>query len=242
MSQSQELNVIAAAIRRELAAHGNEAIIKKYAKFFTEGYDAYGVDKDIWESLKTAFQQNYQHLGLDRLLELGDILLQSGKYEEASTAIILIQPFADEYTANTFDRIGAWLRTGVRNWAHSDMICGALLSQFIKRNIITLADFTSWKESPGKWQRRAVPVAMLEYLKRQPDYKQLLPFLDSLMPDMERVVHQGLGWFLREAWKKNPQPVEEFLLRYKDTAARLIFQYATEKMTPEQKQRFKRNK
>ncbi|HPG41142.1 MAG TPA: DNA alkylation repair protein [bacterium] len=242
MSQSQELDVIAASIRRELAAHGNEAIIKKYAKFFTEGYDAYGIDKDIWESLKTAFQQDYQFLGLERLLELGDMLLQSGKYEEASTAIILIQPFADEYTVNTFNRIGAWLRTGVRNWAHSDMICGALLLQFIKRNIITLADFSSWKESPGKWQRRAVPVAMLEYLKRQPQYSQLLSLLDSLMHDPDRVVHQGLGWFLREAWKKNPPPVEEFLLRYKDTAPRLIFQYATEKMTAEQKQRFKRSK
>jgi len=242
MSQSQDLNVLAAAIRRELKAHGDERIVKKYAKFFTEGYDAYGIDKDIWETLKTGFQQNYHYLGLDCLLDLGDILLQSGKYEEASAAIILIQPFAQEYTVNTFNRIGVWLRTGVRNWAHADMICGALLSQFFKRNIVTMADFTSWKESPGKWQRRAVPVAMLECLKQQQDFQHLLPFLHSMMHDEERVVHQGLGWFLREAWKKQPEPVEEFLLQYKDSAPRLIFQYATEKMTAEQKQRFKRSK
>jgi hypothetical protein len=57
-----------------------------------------------------------------------------------------------------------------------------------------------------------------------------------------REVHQGLGWFLSEAWKIDPAPVEEFLLKYKNSAARLIFQYATEKMTPEGKVRFRRDK
>jgi len=59
------------------------------------------------------------------------------------------------------------------------------------------------------------------------------------MSDTERVVHQGLGWFLREAWKRDPKPVEKLLLRWKDTAARLIIQYATEKMMPQQKERFR---
>jgi hypothetical protein len=35
---------------------------------------------------------------------------------------------------------------------------------------------------------------------------------------------------------------ELFLLKYKDSAPRLIFQYACEKMTAEEKQRFKRAK
>jgi 3-methyladenine DNA glycosylase AlkD len=67
-------------------------------------------------------------------------------------------------------------------------------------------------------------------------------FIESLMMDKEREVHQGVGWFLREAWKIESALVEEFLLKYKDTAPRLIFQYATEKMTPEGKARFRRSK
>jgi len=56
----------------------------------------------------------------------------------------------------------------------------------------------------------------------------------------ERVVHQGMGWFLREAWKRDPAPVEAFLTAWKDTAPRLIFQYAAEKMTAGQKARYRR--
>jgi 3-methyladenine DNA glycosylase AlkD len=62
------------------------------------------------------------------------------------------------------------------------------------------------------------------------------------MLDPDRVVHLGVGWFLREAWKVNPEPVEAFLLEWKDRAPRLIYQYATEKMTAAQKARFKKGK
>jgi 3-methyladenine DNA glycosylase AlkD len=63
-----------------------------------------------------------------------------------------------------------------------------------------------------------------------------------MMLDNERVVHQGLGWFLREAWKRNHAETENFLLKWKDHSARLIFQYATEKMQPEERKKFKKNK
>jgi 3-methyladenine DNA glycosylase AlkD len=55
-------------------------------------------------------------------------------------------------------------------------------------------------------------------------------------------VHQGIGWYLREAWKLTPEPTEAFLLKWKETAARLIFQYACEKMTKEKKELFRRSK
>jgi 3-methyladenine DNA glycosylase AlkD len=62
------------------------------------------------------------------------------------------------------------------------------------------------------------------------------------MSDEERVVQQGVGWFLREAWKKDRNAVEPFLAEWKDTAPRLIFQYATEKMSKTEKERFRADK
>jgi 3-methyladenine DNA glycosylase AlkD len=62
------------------------------------------------------------------------------------------------------------------------------------------------------------------------------------MKDNERVVHQGMGWFLREAWKLQKEPTESYLLKYKDVSPRLIFQYACEKMTADNKLRFKKSK
>jgi 3-methyladenine DNA glycosylase AlkD len=119
------------------------------------------------------------------------------------------------------------------------VLCGTLLGPCLASGRFTLEDLAKWKESPHRFQRRAVPVTMLDLLKKPHDTAALLEYVRPLMTDAERVVHQGMGWFLREAWKKNAKPVEAFLLKWKDTAPRLIFQYATEKMAPAAKARFK---
>jgi len=83
---------------------------------------------------------------------------------------------------------------------------------------------------------------MIKYLKHSNDLKTMFSFIDTLMMDSEREVHQGLGWFLRECWKRDRSLTEEFLLKWKDDCARLIIQYATEKMTKEERLQFRRDK
>ena len=85
-------------------------------------------------------------------------------------------------------------------------------------------------------------MTLIKALKMEYKFPDLVAFIDPMLGDTEKVVHQGLGWFLREAWKLDHEPVEAFLLKWKDTCARLIIQYATEKMTKEEKLRFKRIK
>ena len=131
---------------------------------------------------------------------------------------------------------------GVNNWAITDAISGELIPYFIKQKIVTLDDFVTWRDAANKFQRRAVPVSLIKPFKAGFELMPLLEFIDPLMMDTERVVHQGLGWFLRECWKKQPEPVEEFLHKRKNDAARLIFQYATEKMTKEYRQQFRKEK
>jgi 3-methyladenine DNA glycosylase AlkD len=81
---------------------------------------------------------------------------------------------------------------------------------------------------------------MLGLLMTKTCARPLLVFLRPLMLDAEKVVQQGLGWFLRETWKKQAKPVEAFLIEWKDRAPRVIFQYATEKMTPDARACFRR--
>ncbi|MBM3746002.1 MAG: DNA alkylation repair protein, partial [Acidobacteria bacterium] len=196
--------------------------------------------------------------------------------------------YRDEIGPRAFAGIGKWFDGGVRNWALCDVVCGELLAPRLACGAVKLDALKSWRASPHKFKRRAVPVAMLGLLGKrgqaalstgaaqrgqaalsteaaqrgqaalstgaaqrgqaalstegQGGLSPLLEFLRPLMRDAEKVVQQGLGWFLREAWKKQPEPVEAFLLEFKDTAPRIIFQYATEKMTAARKERFRRAK
>lgn len=222
-------------------ANADEAVVKKYSHYFKEGYDAYGLSREQLEG-KVASILSDKKVNMKLVLTASKLLVKSGKYEETSFAILLLKGFSEQFTPETFKEIGKWFEIGIGNWGHTDVICGLLISEFFERNIISLNALSDWRSATNKYQRRAVPVAMIDLLKSATDYAPLFAFIEPLMLDSERVVHQGLGWCLREAWKLKRKETEAFLLKWKNDAARLIFQYATEKMSPEQKKRFKKSK
>ncbi len=237
--------MLTAEIRAYCAAHADPSKIRKWERYFSEGFDAWGLldQKDpLWNEKQAEWLEKYRGLGLRGFLKTGELLFASGKYEEGALAIRFLKQFHDEIDSRTIPGLSKWFKAGIGNWAHTDVLCGEVIAPLLQCGRVSLDALASWRESKLKYQRRAVPVGMLGVLKNGGDVKPLLEFIRPLMMDGERVVHQGLGWFLREAWKKHPEPVEAFLLEYRDSAARLIFQYATEKMKPAERVRFRRQK
>jgi 3-methyladenine DNA glycosylase AlkD len=229
-------------IRQELKAKSDPVRVKKYARFFVEGYDAYGVDLNLLRSQRQEwFDKNKEELGLPGFMQVGLQLVKSEKYEEGFIAIDLIYHYIEEFTPDVFKQLGEWLDDGLCNWAHVDSFSSEILSVFLTRKIVPVDTFSTWRYSPSKWKRRAVPVTLIKVLKNGVSIPELLTFIGPMMEDKEKVVQQGLGWFLREAWKVAPKPVEGFLLKWKDVCARLIIQYATEKMPVKQKPAFKKS-
>jgi 3-methyladenine DNA glycosylase AlkD len=222
-------------------ANADEALVKKYSRYFKDEYHAYGVSFPMMQAkLKSVMSEISPDL--KTVLETSRLLLNGLNYEETSFALMMVKALKKDYTPETFVEIGHWFEIGIRNWAHTDALCSEILSVFLLKKIVDYKALADWRKSINKFQRRAVPVALIKLLKERADHREFYSFIEPLMMDPAREVHQGCGWFLRESWKKHPLPAEEFLLKYKDTAPRLIFQYATEKMSPANKERFRRKK
>jgi 3-methyladenine DNA glycosylase AlkD len=230
-----------ADIRQYCEIHADPQIVKKYSRYFKEGYDAYGLSSELLTSKTSSLIKN-QKVTFELVTETSNYLIRTGKYEETSFAYTLMKEFTSQFSYDTFWVISDWFDNGIINWAHTDIICGDLIAYLLKKFIIRLEDLSPWRRSERKYKRRAVPVSMLSLLPLRDDYSGLFRFIDPMMTDSERVVHQGLGWLLREAWKKKPVETEAFLRKWKNDAPRLIFQYATEKMDKEQKPRFRKEK
>jgi 3-methyladenine DNA glycosylase AlkD len=238
---ARSANAIVADIRKFCKENGNPAMVKKYSRFFKEGYDAYGLNDQAYNKCEELICKDGD-LSLKTVLDIAPPLLESGKYEEAFFAIRFIKPHIAEFDADTFKRLEKWFDYGVVNWAHSDVLSGSIFSVFLTQGIVPLKSFESWRTAANKFQRRSSAVTLIEYLKFEKNIKPMLVFIEPMMMDEAREVHQGVGWFLREAWKIRKAETEKFLLKWKDKAPRLIFQYACEKMTAEEKKRFKREK
>ena len=230
-------------IRKFCEKNVNPEIVKKYSRYFTEGYDAYGLDQETFESQRDKWLECWKEdFTLSDFLTLGDKLISTGKYEEASFAISFIYSNKEMLTAESFEKLGDWLEKGIVNWAHTDVLSGKALSYFVLNRIVEVESFNEWAKSASKWKRRSVPVTLIDALKMDLPLERLFNIVEPLMLDPEKFVQKGLGWFLREAWKIYPKETEDFLLKWKDTCGRTIVQYATEKMDKENKSRFKRIK
>lgn len=241
-AQADRAAVLVSEIREYLAAHADPKLAAKYAHFFKEGYDAWGLmdgKHEFWNEKLSAWAERYRNLGLAGFLHAGEMLFASGKYEEGGIAIQFVKARLEDFDAQTFAALERWFEAGLGNWAHCDTLCGEVISPLLAGGRVSLDAIAGWRESKLKYQRRAVPVGMLGLLKKHAEIPPLLEFVRPLMMDGERVVHQGVGWFLRECWKADRPHTEKFLLEWKDSAPRLIYQYATEKMTPPERAQFR---
>jgi len=240
-----QVSTLAAEIRAYCAAHADAKLAGKWTRYFSEGYDAWGLlDKNdpFWNEKQQEWLERYCKIGLRGFLKLGELLFPSGKYEEGGLAIRFVRQLLDRFDAKSAESLGKWFEAGIGNWAHTDVLCSEVIAPLLASGRVEPQVLIPWRKSPHKYQRRAVPVALLGLLKTDIPVELLLEFVGPMMMDGERVVQQGLGWFLRETWKRQAQPVEAFLLEWKDTAPRVIFQYATEKMTPAARARFRRKR
>ena len=228
-------------IKNFCTENADDEIVKKYSRYFKGGYNGYGLtNKMIPAKVKEYKDQSW--CTIDLIYDVSKLLVKEGKYELPSFALLLLNEFSKELDFKTFKEIGNWFSLGINNWAHTDGICQYFFPIFWKKEVIRLENLSDWRIAKNKFQRRCVPVAMIKLLKHSTDFSKMFTFIDPLMMDADREVHQGLGWFLRECWKRDRTATEEFLMKWKNDCARLIIQYATEKMTKEERLQFRKDK
>jgi 3-methyladenine DNA glycosylase AlkD len=210
--------------------------VTKSARFFTEGYDAFGLEENQLRQIRDQILEQFNP-SIPELAELAYHFFATGKYEFGSLAIMFLKKHRPRFDRSVYTQLKRCLDEVVDNWAHSDLIATKLTPVLLELDIASMDDFAEWRTSPSKWTRRVVAVTMLYQINRLP-VEQLLDFIQPLMRDDQRAVQQGVGMFLRELWKVHPREVEDFLYGQKDSASRMIIQYATEKMSKDRKKRY----
>ena len=230
-------------IRDFCIKNSKQSNIDKYSRYFKEGFDGYGIDKEVYEAQKDFWIEEWKNeMTIDSYLDLGDKLVQIGKYEEISFAIRFVSSERDKYIKSTFDRIGNWFDLGISNWGNTDVLCGLVISSFFVDHIVEFDKLKEWTASNSEWKRRAVPVTLVELINGDLIPEDAIPLIEPLMLDDSAYVQKGIGTLLRGLWKTYPKEIEEFLLKWKDQCGRLIIQYSTEKMDKEYRKRFRKAK
>jgi 3-methyladenine DNA glycosylase AlkD len=89
------------------------------------------------------------------------------------------------------------------------------------------------------WERR-ISIISTMYFISQGNINPSLQISHKLLPDTEDLIHKAVGWTLREAWKKSPQAVEQFLIANYPQLPRTTLRYAIERLPEEKRLKFLR--
>ncbi len=226
-----------------MRVNGSAAIVQKYSRYFKEGYDAYGVPAGVLTEYRDEFVEKYSSkLDLDGWMQLCGEMMSSEKYEIKGMAYVISLKFASDIKRDRMPEIRTWFAHDHHNWAICDEFSCAVFPAIFEAGNISSDDFELWRGDTGRWVRRVAIVSQIKPMKAEKKVKRYLKFAEPMMGESERVSQQGIGWFLREAWKIDAAETEKLLLRFKNTAARLIYQTACEKMDKAGKERFRKDK
>ncbi|NNL15070.1 MAG: DNA alkylation repair protein [Flavobacteriaceae bacterium] len=232
-------------IRDFCESNSNSDIIKKYQRYFKEGYDGYGIDEKTFKGQIAKWTEQWKdEMSIESYLSLGDELMNNGRFEEKQVAISFLKSCRQDFSKDTFNRIGNWFDYGINDWATTDVLCMLVLSSLLFDKVIRFNDLKTWINDESEWKRRAVPVALVELDKLTKDLKpvEAIELIKPLMLDNSQYVQKGIGTLLRGLWKKYPADIEIFLMKWKDKCGRLIIQYSTEKMDKEYRKKFRKSK
>jgi hypothetical protein len=236
-------NALAAEMLAFMQAHADPVYFEKeeYRWTLGEGYDPYGLPPGLLAGKRDEWLAAYADtLGLDGFLDVGNVLLDSGKWEAGLLAVELLEHFASEFTPETFIHVSRWLDGQVRNYIHCDAIATKIVAPMLRSSVISPGDLAEWRTAPDNYKRRAVPVTIraLMFGRKVRDYRAWLDFLRPMMLEHDSMVQKVLGGLLCDAWRKQPAQVEAFLHEWKDLSPGLIIRQATRRMPPETKAHF----
>ncbi len=78
-------------------------------------------------------------------------------------------------------------------------------------------------------------VSTLHFIRKN-DLTDILSISERMLSHPHDLMHKATGWMLREAWKRDPDRVENFLKKFCNRMPRTMLRYAIEKM-PEAKRK-----
>jgi hypothetical protein len=123
----------------------------------------------------------------------------------------------------------------INNWDLVDRaapyVVGGYLSDKPRAILLDLA------RSPNPWERRTAIVSTY-YFVRAGEIDDTFRIAELLVNDQHELVQKAVGSWIREAGKRDPRRLVQFLEKHADSMSRTILRYAVEKLPPKTRAKF----
>jgi 3-methyladenine DNA glycosylase AlkD len=183
--------------------------------------------------LSSEFFQKIKKKPKQQILQLCNLLLESGYSEQRTIAFDWAFRLRKLYEKSDFQLLSTWLMKHVHGWGACDDLCTHALGVFIYQFPEFIKKIREWTRSKNRWVRRASAVCLIYSVRRKEHLEQVLETADALLTDQDIMVQKGYGWMLKEASNHYPKEVFDYVMKNRREMPRTALRYAIEKLSPE---------
>ncbi len=234
-------------IKKELRKYSSEERKKTNEWFFKTGKGEYGEhDKFIGVRVPDLRKIAKKYSLESSVLNFSEILeiLQSEIHEERLLALIILSNQSkkawkkdDKKTLQKITKFYLKHKKYVNNWDLVDISTHYILGYYILKFPEEQNILEKMARSENLWDRRIAMIANWTMI-REGKYDEVFKLSKILLDDKEDLMHKAVGWMLRETWKKEPNKVEDFLIKNYNKIPRTALRYAIEKMEEKKRKKF----
>jgi len=226
-------------IQQSLREYATPERKRKIEWFFKTGEGQYGEgDQFIGVTNPDIRKVAKQYPDID-LSEI-ELLLHSPIHEDKLCALILLVNKNKKATPEQRKDIAKMYIVNlafINNWDLVDLSAHYILGRAIADGIQPMSILDQLTNSSILWERRIAIISTMYFIS-QGDINPSLKMAKKLLTDKEDLIHKAVGWALREAWKKYPQKVEQFLIHNYSQLPRTTLRYAIERMEEGKRKKF----
>lgn len=222
-------------IRTELRHSIDEKTLATSQNFFKEKIKLYGVKVPTVNKISREYFKLIDCKTKSEIVELCEILWQSGFIEESFIACNWSYYIHEKYEPEDFQLFEKWITNYVNNWATCDTLCNHTIGEFIEMFPEYIVKLKDWATSHNRWQRRASSVTLIIPARKGKFLNEILEIADILLLDKDDLVQKGYGWMLKAASEANQQEIVDYVIKNKSIMPRTALRYAIEKMPKELK-------
>jgi 3-methyladenine DNA glycosylase AlkD len=182
--------------------------------------------------------RQYQDIDLQEI----EFLLHSPIHEDRLCALIILVNQNKKANLATRQKIVKLFLNNlefINNWDLVDCSAHYILGRAIAEEVENIKILDKLANSQTLWERRIAIISTMYFIS-QNNITETLRIAKVLLSDKEDLIHKAVGWTLREAWKKQPQEVENFLKDNYTQIPRTTLRYTIERMEESKRKMFLR--
>ncbi|NJQ08723.1 DNA alkylation repair protein [Streptomyces lonarensis] len=175
----------------------------------------YGVRLPVIRKLVADASRTHGPLPRAGLVTAARALWHPEVHESRIAAAVLLERHVTVLRAEDTALLEELLRDS-RTWALVDLLAGSVAGRLLLREPSVVEVYRGWAAEEEQWIRRSGVLAFLVPLHDDTGFRRHWPVFtdlaDPLLADPRFFVRKALGWVLRQAGRKHPAEVHDWLL------------------------------